>query len=101
VLFEHDYKYELETKYNLHGSATKENTLVYEGDEAYVLARMISEINLCTTVDGKNFAQQYMLKKGLEKFGDKGQDACTKELEQLHTRSCFQPIDVSMMTPSE
>jgi len=72
VLFEHDDEYEMETKYNLHGSATKDNTLEYEGDEAYVIARMISEINLRATVDGKNFAQQYMLKKGLEKFGNKG-----------------------------
>jgi len=72
VLFEHDNEYEMETKYNLHGSATKDNTLEYEGYEAYVIAGMISEINLRTTVDGKDFAQQYMLKKGLEKFGNKG-----------------------------
>jgi len=42
-----------------------------------------------------------MLKKCLEKFGNKGQDACAKDLEQLHTRSCFRPIDVSTMTPTE
>jgi len=89
VLFEHNDEYKMEMKYNLHSSATKENTLEYEGDESYVIARMISEINLCATVYGKNFAQQYMLKKGLKKFGNKGRDACAKELEQLHTRTCF------------
>ena len=42
-----------------------------------------------------------MLKKGLKKFGYKGRDACVKELEQLHTRSCFRLIDVSTMTSTE
>ena len=72
MLFEHDDESEMETKYNLHGSSTKDNTLEYAGVEAYVIAIMISEINLHATVDGKNFAQQYILKKGLKKFGDKG-----------------------------
>jgi len=46
--------------------------LEYEDDKAYVILRIISEINLCATFDGKNFVQQYMLKKGLKKFGRKG-----------------------------
>jgi len=32
VLFKHNDEYETETKYNLHGLSTKENTLEYEGD---------------------------------------------------------------------
>jgi hypothetical protein len=37
----------------------------------------------------------------MKKFGDKGAQAATKELDQLHQRNCFTPIDVSTMTPSE
>jgi len=70
--FEHDNEYAMDMKYNLHGSSTEDNSLEYEGDKAYVIAWMIMAINLCATVNGKNFAQQYMLKKGLEKFGYKG-----------------------------
>jgi len=57
VIFKHNDEYEKEMKYTLHGSSTRENTLEYEGDEAYVIARMISEINLRATVNGKNFVQ--------------------------------------------
>ena len=89
VLFEHDDEYEMEKLHNLHATTTEENTLVYEGEEAYVLARMITEINLRVTLDSVKFTQQFMLKKGLTKFGDKGREAVAKETEQLHKRSCF------------
>jgi len=42
-----------------------------------------------------------MLKKGLAKFGDEVRDAVAKEMEQLHKRSCFRPVKVSEMKPSE
>ena len=34
-------------------------------------------------------------------FGEKGKKATTKELDQLHQRNCFMPIDVSKLTASE
>ena len=101
TLFEDDDEYEKEKLHNLHATTTEDNTLEYEGEEAYVLARMITEINLSATLDSENFAQQFMLKKGLAKFGDKGRDAAAKEMEQLHKRSCFRPVNVSEMKPSE
>jgi hypothetical protein len=48
-----------------------------------------------------HFAQQYILQKGLKKFGQKGSDAATKELKQLHDRVCFEPISVADMSQSE
>jgi len=42
TLFEHDDEYEMEKLHNLHATTTKDNTLVYEGEEAYVIARMIT-----------------------------------------------------------
>ena len=41
------------------------------------------------------FSQQYILEKGLKKFGERGKLAAEKELDQLHKRGCFKPIDVS------
>jgi len=101
VHFANDDFYEIEQAHSLHARETKDNTLEYEGDEAYVIARMITEINLKATTDGANFAQQYILKCGIDKFGDRGKEAALKELQQLHARSCFTPIDPKTLTPSE
>ena len=49
----------------------------------------------------ESFAQQYILKKGLEIFKEQGKAAALKELGQLHDRACFTPIDVSTLTPEE
>jgi len=37
----------------------------------------------------------------LKKFGEKGSEAASKELDQLHQRNCFTPIDVQDLSPSE
>ena len=37
----------------------------------------------------------------MKKFGDKGKKAATEELDQLHKRNCFEPIDVSKLTTTE
>jgi regulator of RNase E activity RraB len=50
---------------------------------------------------GASYAQQYLLKKGLQKFGKKGSETITKELDQLHKRSCFVPVDVFKLTSGE
>jgi hypothetical protein len=63
--------------------------------------QVITNINSKATAKGASFAQQYLLQHGTKKFGDKGAQAATKELDQLHQRNCFTPIDVSKMTPSE
>ena len=42
-----------------------------------------------------------MLKKGLKKFGDKGEQATYKEMEQMHKRTCFTPVLVKDLTPEE
>jgi hypothetical protein len=60
-----------------------------------VIARVMSNINSKTTVQGASFAQQYIVQRGLKKFGQRGATAATKEMDQLHQRNCFTPIDVS------
>ena len=44
---------------------------------------------------------QYILQKGLKKFGAEGIEAATKEMKQLHDRTCFKPILVSELTDTE
>jgi hypothetical protein len=42
-----------------------------------------------------------ILQKGIKKFGVRGRKAATEELDQLHKRNCFEPVDVSKMTKTE
>ena len=53
------------------------------------------------TTTGICFGQQFMLHRGLKKFGSRGNDAASKELKQLHDRKCFTPINIDEITPSE
>ena len=47
------------------------------------------------------FGQQYMLEKGLKKFGDKGIESTKKEIGQLHDRKLFRPVHVKDITSNE
>ena len=49
----------------------------------------------------KQFVVTYSLKKGLQKFGQKGRLSVLKEMKQLLDRKCFHPIDVKSMSPQE
>ena len=42
-----------------------------------------------------------MLKKGLEKLGLRGEQAADKEIQQLHERNCFSPLNVNEIIPEE
>jgi hypothetical protein len=44
---------------------------------------------------------QYSLNKGLRKFKVKGEQAVEKELEQLHLKETFAPVEVSNLTPRQ
>jgi hypothetical protein len=41
------------------------------------------------------------LQKGLNVFGNKGHEASKKEIDQFHRRTCFAPLKVKEMKPSE
>ena len=49
----------------------------------------------------KQFSQQFVMEKGLKRFGERGKQAAKKGLGQLQKRGCFRPIDVSSKTPEE
>ncbi len=47
---------------------------------------------------GVIMAQQLSLKAGLQKFGDRGKKAVTKELTQLHEKIAYVPVDPEKMS---
>ena len=51
----------------------KENRIEYREDEALVVARFMDDIKMKF-----GFGQQYMLEKGLKKFGEKGIESTEK-----------------------
>ena len=73
----------------------------YSPSDAMLMARLINDLNSKATREGASFAQQYLLNKGLKVFGQKGREASKKEVDQLHRRSCFTPILIAEMTPTE
>ena len=78
-----------------------ESYVEYEYGLAMLIARAMAEFQDRISVQGASFAQQYILQKGLKKFGERGARASSKEMDQLHRRNCFTPISVKEMTPSE
>jgi hypothetical protein len=73
----------------------------YNPQLAMVIARCIADINTKATAQGESFGQQYILQKGLKKFKKSGEDAAAKELDQLHKRNCFSPINVSELSAED
>jgi hypothetical protein len=79
----------------------KEQTIEYGSCQVMLIARFIQDLTMNVNQHGPSFAQQYILQKGLKVFGKKGHDASKKEIDQLHKRTCFAPLKVKEMKPSE
>ena len=103
VKFEDDDQYILEMCHNLIAqvSPNPDEDVEYNPQLAMIIARVMSDINGKATTQGASFGQQYILQKGLKKFKKRGAAAAQKELDQLHRRTCFTPIDISTLTPQE
>jgi hypothetical protein len=103
VTFDDDEWYKLEQCHNLVAQVppNPRKDRSYTPQKAMVIARVMSDINSKATIHGASFAQQYIVQRGLKKFGQRGADAATKEMDQLHRRNCFTPIDVASMTQDE
>ena len=61
----------------------------------------LTEAQVESHIMGVVLAQQYTLKKGLEKFGDRAAEATTKELKQIHDIGTYQPLDAIKLTKKE
>jgi hypothetical protein len=92
---------DLEHCHNIMVDDDQSETIEYTRDIAGVAARYMHFQNERAMSQGTSLTQQYIVQKGLKKFGDKGKEATLKELEQLHDRECFTPIDVNELTPTE
>ena len=106
VAFEDGITPEMEMNHNLITSDLMEHCFVeYEEHLALMMGRIMVGINhaINQTEGGvtKLFAQQYIIKKGLELFKEQGKEAAHKEVGQLHERACFRPIDISTLTKEE
>jgi hypothetical protein len=76
----------------------------YSTENAQVIAKIINNINdimVNTNHKHHSFVETFSLKKGLQKFGQKGHDAASGEMMQLHDRQVFKPIDISTLTQQE
>jgi hypothetical protein len=82
-------------------SMEEEAYIEYDRDIAMIAAQTMIKINQMTMDQGANFAQQYIVQRGLKKFGDKGKQAASKEMDQLHKRNCFTPMDIFKLSAPE
>ena len=79
----------------------------YSYNKAMLIGQLMAQINAGVTRNGMpkcveaSFGQQYILQKGLEKFGDRAREGVHKELDQLHKRNCFSPTLPKDMTQEE
>jgi hypothetical protein len=103
VNFEFDTEQELEYHDNLisQNEPDEDQSKEYSPSDAMLMARLIYDLNTRVVREGASFAQQYLLNKGLNIFGQEGQDASKKEIDQLHRRSCFTPKSIAKMTQIE
>eukprot|EP00957_Ditylum_brightwellii_P016092 1211840-Ditylum_brightwellii.AAC.2 len=73
----------------------------YTKETAHVIGTVMSHYSTALAKEeGQQcqFAQTYRLRKGLNKFGNKGKKAVNKELSQLHSRNIFEPIHIKDLT---
>jgi hypothetical protein len=103
VVFAEDELKQLEYCHNLVSQVKpeKEQIIEYGSSQAMLIVRFIQDITMNVNQHGASFAQQYILQKGLKVFGKQGHEASKKEIDQLHRRTCFAPLKVKDMNPSE
>ena len=95
---------EIEYEHNLASqvSPNPEMDIGYEEYESIVIARIIETLKLRFMMGGGlSHGQQYLLQRGLKKFGKAGHEAAFSEWDQLHQRVVFEPIDVKKLTAQE
>ena len=75
---------------------TESDCIEYTNLEGTILAMSMMKFNESVAVGHQSNSQQYQLGKGLKKFGEKGHKASSSELEQLHHRKCFCPVQLKL-----
>jgi hypothetical protein len=101
VTFKSKPDMQLEYCHNIIAQTNPNESKEYNPSDAMLMAGLINDLNIKIIEKGASLAQQYLLNKGLKVFGQRGCHASMKEMDQLHHRSCFAPISVAEMTPTE
>jgi hypothetical protein len=91
---------EHERKHNLFSRQSSDKDFEYDEYEATTIGLMMEDINNKYPTES-SFIQQYMLEKGIKKFGEEGKKAAIKEMEQIHNRKCFEPINIEELNNNE
>jgi hypothetical protein len=75
----------------------------YTIENARVIMNVISlmDMGALDTNGHHQFEQASSLAKGIKEFGIKGEQAAMKEMQQLHERKVFTPIDINELTSLE
>ena len=96
---------EWHSDYVMHQVERAEPTDEYTLAEAKVMAMIMTQINERLETKSSTLGNQhlvpYSLKKGIQKFGEKGRRAALKEMKQLHDRKAFQPVHKSSLKQTE
>ena len=88
--------------YQYNGENANKDQESYTSDEAYALSNIIKHYAMIKEYNyGNSYAQTYSLSNGLKKFKEKGKQAATAEIEQLHNREAFEPIHPKDITQLE
>jgi len=66
-----------------------------------LIAKLMVEINEKTMTKGASFVSNTYCRKDSRSSRRSGADAAIKELDQLHKRNCFTPVDIAEMTKEE
>ena len=75
--------YTYENNHLIMQTVEEENAINYTTEKATVLVHI--------------FSQTYSLMRGINKFGDKFLDTVLSEVNKLHDRTCFRPVDVNII----
>ena len=73
----------------------------YRSDLAPIIAHVMVHLSHKYGRDGIVGAQQHILQKGLKLYGGRGESAVKKEISQLSTRKCFEPINIESLSTEE
>ena len=75
----------------------------YDAEIALMMAKTIFKFRDRSTnaIAGMSFAKTYSLKAGIRVLGERGEKAAFDEVNQLHQRGCFDPVDVTSLSQEE
>ena len=94
---------DVESKHNLYtqSSLNSHADVEYARDHALLIAKAMVDFYHKGATNTWSFGQQHILQKGLKMFKDICHAAAIKELDQLHKRMRFTPVDINDLTTSE